>query len=933
MSAQAYAKYELKCFPESFCNEISPTISRLLSEKDSKEEIERKVSQIEMGSMISFIEVLDEEPILIRIIRKQLVKESRVIFSHPFEEENEVVKILPSEGSYFNNDVLKNSLEKAKKRLKELGFSYVQFSTDIKEVEERKVIVAINVDNQNAEYVGEVKIQGDLISLVRDKSFLLKRFEGERLRTTLIEKSVSEIREALEEHGYLFCELKLNYHEKLSSFVKDVYLKVSLGPRIQFSLSGDTYLTQAQVKKILTDEMKNSPSQDYKNSFQLRIKDELLKKGLYQSQVKVTELLSKGLEGQVLKTYIIDIHDGFKVRVSTISFQGNSFFSDERLMELYYEKSTVIADRDYYDSEYVDNFKDILKELYLKEGFIFSQVTKPRTYFSDDQKSVEIVYTLFEGKQSILRKINISVLKDNQMSEALEGLDNKEGTPLNVVAVEQDLNKVLSNIREMGYYFARIENANEKSLISYSNDYEDSFINIDVSLGKKSYYEDVIVTGNEETQDAVITREVELQKGDIILPSTLIKLRNKLNSLGLFGGITIKPIVLDHSNDTNKIILLIHVTERDFGRGEIAPGFRSDLGAKLSFLISRKNLWGLNHSLTFQTEVNMRYTLSNLDARREAQGKDLLEGLLKTSYNWPYLLDFTDFRISASYQRRRFTGFDADIYRVAPTLYKKVNDYLSLNLEYQLEQIRQFNATETKDQATFRIGSITPGFSLDFRDNPAVPRSGAFFGLTWEFANPAFLSKDDEDIEINFHKLITRNRFYIPLWEKKFVLATSISAGVQENFADQLVYNSDGSVATNDDGSARTRGYIPSIKVFRLDGLDIVRGFSETEINRLDSGQDISNIRVQGKAYFSNIKIEPRYYINDSMVLGLFFDAGRVYLNNFEPGDMRSAVGTTIKVLTPVGTLDFDYGVKTERRTVNGTKESFGRFHLNIGYF
>jgi len=41
-----------------------------------------------------------------------------------------------------------------------------------------------------------------------------------------------------------------------------------------------------------------------------------------------------------------------------------------------------------------------------------------------------------------------------------------------------------------------------------------------------------------------------------------------------------------------------------------------------------------------------------------------------------------------------------------------------------------------------------------------------------------------------------------------------------------------------------------------------------------------------------------------------------------------------LKLLTPVGGLNFDYGIKTSRHDdAEGNKESFGRFNLSIGFF
>jgi outer membrane protein insertion porin family len=132
----------------------------------------------------------------------------------------------------------------------------------------------------------------------------------------------------------------------------------------------------------------------------------------------------------------------------------------------------------------------------------------------------------------------------------------------------------------------------------------------------------------------------------------------------------------------------------------------------------------------------------------------------------------------------------------------------------------------------------------------------------------------------------------------------------------------------------QTRGYIPTIKVFRLTGMDIIRGYTDEEQNRLRSGVDISQYRVDNRAYIGLFKIEPRYLINDSLMAGVFYDAGAVAVNSLDAPNLRDAAGLTFKIITPVGTLDFDYGIKLLRkRTPSGTLEDPGRFHVSIGFF
>ncbi|RPJ76957.1 MAG: hypothetical protein EHM20_06785 [Alphaproteobacteria bacterium] len=334
----------------------------------------------------------------------------------------------------------------------------------------------------------------------------------------------------------------------------------------------------------------------------------------------------------------------------------------------------------------------------------------------------------------------------------------------------------------------------------------------------------------------------------------------------------------------------------------------------------------------------MRSNLDAFDDRRKNENKRFLEYTTKATFMEPYLFHDllktqVEFEMSTSFQRKRFTSFDADIFRVSPQISKTFRQNLSSSIKYQFERINQFDATSIVNNDNFSIGGITPSVTLDLRDDQINPRRGAYFTVSSEWANHYFGSMKNDDLEVNYIKLINRNKFYIPVGD--FTLALSMAMGFEKNFANEVLLDSvTGQPLINANGVARTRGYIPSIKVFRLDGYDEIRGYDESEINRIRSGQSIGDLVVQDKAYFTAFKFEPRYNLSDAVQLGVFFDAGRVFVDSFQPFDLRSSVGAGIKFLTPVGSLDFDYGVKLQRRTYPDSKrDSAGRFHLSIGFF
>ena len=411
------------------------------------------------------------------------------------------------------------------------------------------------------------------------------------------------------------------------------------------------------------------------------------------------------------------------------------------------------------------------------------------------KKTAKVLYSIEERVQCTLKEIRLEGVSEKDKQSILKNLENQVGQPLNIVEIENDLERVLTHLHKRGYYFAEIENLSD-TIIHYSINYTESRIHIKINSKQKTLFHSLHITGNKATSSQVIERENLMKSGEIITPDKLKDLEVRLSNLGLFSSIRITPQLKD--SPSGNTIIEIHVQEKKFGTGEIAPGFRNDLGAKLSLNVVYRNLTGKNHSLSMKAEVNRRILLTGLDERRKKSGRHRLEGLLRLNYIWPYMTNFFDADFGLSFQRKRLSSFDADIWKVTPKISKQFTKFFSGAIKYQFEEIHQFDATELKDRETFEIGGVTTSLELDFRDHPILPRSGSFHSLSWEYASPLLFSKQQEDLEINFSRLVSRNRFYIPLNEQT-LLAISLSGGHQINHAKEPQGHQDG----------RTRGTSP----------------------------------------------------------------------------------------------------------------------------
>ncbi|EQC43537.1 POTRA domain-containing protein [Bacteriovorax sp. Seq25_V] len=836
-------------------------------------------------------------------------------------------------GDYYDDSKMQEGILK----IQQLYFSDITnaISYNIEESDEG-IEINVSVSEVGIRKFKKLYISGLRGQIERDSLSFWGRIQDRAWDKVTFTKHLDEYRNRLEQLGYW----QASVIEKIDNNDTEVNvsLSVTLGPRYGINFYGVNYFDHQylfrEIKKIvrgnkdvLTDSlMIHTLAQLYKN------------RGVFYSDFDIRKETGADDKGDYY-FFFVNVKEGRKIKIDEVIFSGNQDIDNSILEKIYDEKSSDLLNKKYLDVQALEKITNNIREYYVSHGYVFSSVEQPLIAFSEDEKSAFVTYKINENNLYKVSNVNIQGIAGPEVKEKiLKEISNKVTTAFNVTEVDNDLKKALDIVKQEGYYFASYKVKNPKEIVVINNADKTITLNLVFESGKKSYFGDVLITGNQETKDIVVERELRIKKGEIVTPTAMNDFVNRLRGLGLFSSVNITPFV-GKKRDDNSVDLnfIIKVREKDFGRGEVAPGYRTDLGYKVSFTTSYNNYKGMNRSWITKLQANYRTSLSDLDEERRLQDKHLLEGIAQIQYIEPYLLySFfggpLEWRTTAKFQRKRYNSFDADIFSISPSLNKTVNKYFQYNVRYEFDVVRQFDATLDIDNDRYRIGAITPSFTLDFRDNPGVTRSGAWFNFSWEFANPYFGSQSDKDLTINYNRAVLRSYFYVPIW--KMTLATSLTVGAEKNFANELVYNDDGSPSLDSEsGKQNTRGYIPSLKAFRLSGIDLLRGFSDNESNRLIDGTDLSDVIIRDSAYLVNFKIESRYYIDDSSVVALFLDAGRVYLENVDLKELRTSTGLSFKLLTPVGSLDFDYGIKLKRERLSGHRENFGRFHVTIGQF
>lgn len=765
----------------------------------------------------------------------------------------------------------------------------------------------------------------DSIKIISDNPFLKEigvRKLSEHLKQpfnlTNIKESLSGLQSTYVNYGYYPIDIKFKTSQLADGNLL-LIIEVIDAKLYSFYVKGNEFFDEAYLKEKFKESMVTLKKEHDAESVISLIKDLYWSKGFRDAKVNVKMKKFKDTGGVENIHFQTSVDEGSRYKIAAVSFKGNDYFSDKKLEELFFTMGDSDISHRFHNEKYYLNFMSLLKNKYLEHGFVNVLIEKPQVNISRESKEITIDYRIREVVRSQVSAVEILGVPEEIEQNLKKIMTNKERKFFNPLVFEEDLKSIISYLRNEGYFYATIKSLNANDLVKYNQDNSLVRLKIEIDLDKKYIVNDLIIIGNYKTQSKLIKREAGFVPGQYLTERKMRNAQTNLLALGLFSRATIRPVKMGDNVD-----LFIEVEEKDFGLLELAPGFRTDIGLKFSSKLSYINLDGMNKQLSVSALVNRRFDLHTLDERRREEGHHIIEYEANINYSENKIFDsIVDYGVSFSSLRRRFFSFDADIERLNNTGTINFNNWFSTSLRHQLEVISQYDASLDREHGHFQIGSLTPGVTFDFRDNRINPSKGAYFNLTCEFANPYFGSQSNDELEINYYKLISRNRFYIPMGDVTF--AVSASVGMQKNLATD---------SQEEDSEESSSGYIPNIKVFRLTGVDLVRGFEDDEINRLVTGEDISEVRVDDTAYMANLKLEPRVFISDSMMFGVFYDAGRVFVNSYDFSDLRSSAGVTFKYLTPVGSLDFDYGIKLLRkRDSDGRLESPGRLHVSIGFF
>jgi len=578
-----------------------------------------------------------------------------------------------------------------------------------------------------------------------------------------------------------------------------------------------------------------------------------------------------------------EIEEGEKIRIKTISFEGNNNYPDKKLKKMMEtsEKGffSWVTSSGNLKMEELEQDVARLAAFYHNNGFIQAKVGEPNIEYKDN--SIFIILKIDEGPQFKVGDVDITGDLIIPKEELLKKLKITREKFFNREVVRNDVLLLTDLFSDEGYAYAEV-------LPLINKDVDKLIVNIgyNVKKNKQVYFENIIISGNTKTRDKVIRRELQVYEQELYSGRGLKRGIRNLHRLDYFDDI--KVDTLKGSAD-DQMILKIDVAEKPTGAFTFGGGYSSVENAFVMVSLSQRNLFGLGQELQLKAELGGRTNRYDI------------------SFTEPWLFDiplsagFDIFKWETDYDTYHKDSFGGGLRFSYP-----VFDYTRLYGGYNFDNadIRDLTVDASDSvrdlEGTNITSSITTRLVYDSRNSFINPTQGSEHSISVEYAG---LGGD-----IGFTKYLAETGWYKPLYKDLTGFLHAKTGYVRQN----------------------SQGKLPDYERFYLGGINSLRGFGWRDISPTEINRNGYLTKVGGDK-FIQFNFELKFpLVKDSGLYGVvFFDTGNVYNNdeNWDLANMRESVGYGFRWYSPVGPIRIEYGYILDAKEGEGG----GRWEVTMG--
>jgi outer membrane protein insertion porin family len=581
-----------------------------------------------------------------------------------------------------------------------------------------------------------------------------------------------------------------------------------------------------------------------------------------------------------MEDLVVTIDEGAKVKVKSITFEGNEVLSDKSLRGAMKQGTSGFLKSGTFKTQQFEEDRDRLVTHFRDNGFLDGTVDDIELNARADGENLDIVIHVTEGPQYSVGDVN---WKGNSVHDDVS-VASRIYLRKGEIFREKDYLRTLESVQTLyadeGYIYVAVEPQRE---------IVDRQVNVALSIseGEPAKVHDILVTGNTKTYDEVLLRELRIFPGDVFSRSLIEASVRDGMQLGYFEEV--KPDFKSVA-ETGDLDLVFDVKERQTGQFMFGAAYSAETSVSGFIQVQESNFRGKGQTvgLTWQFGSRRRYVdLSFTEpwflGHPVLAGVDVFD---RYQYNYD---DFYESRVRGFSLR---SGA-----RIPGTRYSRIG----LRYEFSEQRLSNFSSSYVQylDQLEASLGasgvpferldgvgwpqlksSVRLTYSRNSTDNPFFPTAGANTTYSFDLAGGPLGG------EINYqeHQLKSSHFQRLP---GGFALRMSAMFG--------LIMGTNG--VDN----------VPDYEKYRLGGnrLYPLRGYQDREVVPRGNPSFIG-----GRSY-TIFNTEVLYPLSRAVQLLTFLDMGDTW-NSFSEANLahlRKGAGFGIRVEVPMmGNIGFDYG-------------------------
>jgi len=591
-----------------------------------------------------------------------------------------------------------------------------------------------------------------------------------------------------------------------------------------------------------------------------------------------------------------EIKEGLVAKIRSLNLVGNKVFDRDDLLDLlslsdgdwmsWYTKSNQ------YSKQALSADLEKLRSHYMNQGYMEFRIDSTQVAVSEDREGVFLTINMSEGEKFTIGQIAISgdsVLAEQEIRRLIS---LKTGEAFSREKVSRSIAAINERLGEEGYALANInpvpEIDREKHTVNFT---------FYVDQGRKTYVRRINISGNYQTRDEVIRRELRQMEAATYDGKKIKRSRQRIDQLGFFNEVMLDTATVAESVD--QVDLNVTVAEKKTGSMNLGIGYGQAEGMILSASLSQNNFLGSGKNFGFQishSKSSKNYSASVTNPYATPDG-------ISFGYN-AYLSKIDPSQLGTG--RYSTTALGAGFQIGLP-----VSDDNKMSLGFNAEELKIITSTTyppamhirnyvNEYGSTNENYSLSLGWSRDRRDSSVFPSSGYLTQLNSSVNVPGSTTQ--------FYKLSASNQAFLPLWGR-VVGAWTVDTSMVRAYAGSTV---------------------PFYRNLYAGGVGSVRGYESSSLGNRDENDD----PVGGdRRFVNNVElIAPFPGVKDdkSLRIGAFWDLGGVWAKgerlSAEP--LRQSAGVALTWFAPIGPIKLSYAKPIKQKEGDRIES----FQFQLGY-